>query len=307
MRFLSRRRCAASLSSTLSTSLSSLSARSLASSLGSSLTSLSAALAATICLTLGSASVAHAAPADLGTVVPGQLTVGVDANNKPYSYIDNDKMTGFDVELIRDIAAKLGLTATFRSQDFSGLLPGVAAHQLDMAAGSISITKERLKMVDFSDGYLWGLLSVTTLPGSPISSDIATVKGKRIGVVQGTIEDTYSTIYIPGAEVVRFPNTNAAFLSLRSKYIDGLFIDKTLVEGLKTKYPQMNLSDNLDISAENLPAGYPMRKGATALEAGVNKAIAELVADGTWMKLYTHFNPTYPTPSKLPPYKMTAN
>ena len=265
-------------------------------------------VAASVCLMLGSVSTAQAAPAaDLGTVVPGQLIVGVDANNKPYSYIDNDKMTGFDVELIRDVAAKLGLQASFRSQDFSGLLPGVVAHQLDMAAGSISITKERLKMVDFSEGYLWGLLSVTTLPGSPITSDVATVKGKRIGVVQGTIEDTYSTGYIPGAEVVRFPNTNAAFLSLRSKYIDGLFIDKTLVEGLKTKYPQLDLSDNLDISAENLPAGYPMRKGATALEAAVNKAITELVADGTWLKLYTRFNPTYPKPTVLPPYKMTAN
>lgn len=244
--------------------------------------------------------------ADVSTIESGKLMAGVDANNKPYSYIDNGKMTGFDVEFIRAIAAKLGLNATFRAQDFSGLLPSVANRQLDLAAGSISITKERLKMVDFSEGYVTGLLSVATLPGSPITDNVSSVKDKRIGVVQGTIEDTYSDTYLPGAQIVRFPNTNAGFLSLRSKYIDGLFIDRTLVEGLKTKYPQMNIHDALDISAANLPAGFPIHKDNPKLKAALDKAINELVADGTWMKLYTQFNPTYPKPTNLPPYEMTA-
>ncbi|HMC47724.1 MAG TPA: ABC transporter substrate-binding protein, partial [Caballeronia sp.] len=139
---------------------------------------------------LMAATSAHAD--DLGTLAPGKLMAGVDANNKPYSYIDNGKMTGFDVELLRAVGAKLGLSVDFRAQDFSGLLPSVSNQQIDLAAGSISITTDRLKMVDFSEGYLTGLLSVATLPDSAITSDKASVKDKRIGVVQGTIEDTYS-------------------------------------------------------------------------------------------------------------------
>ncbi len=241
---------------------------------------------------------------DFGTLTPGKLVAGVDANNKPYSYIDNGRMTGFDVELLRAAAAKLGLTTEFRAQDFSGLLPSVANQQIDLAAGSISITKERLKMVDFSEGYLTGLLSVATLPDSPITSDVASVKGKRIGVVQGTIEDTYSDSYLPGAQIVRFPNLNAGFLSMRSKYIDGYFVDKSLVEGLQGKYPQLNIADRLDISAVNLPAGFPVRKGNAKLEATLNKTLDELVADGTWLKLYLQFHPGYPKPANLPPYAM---
>ncbi|AJK50182.1 ABC transporter substrate-binding protein [Burkholderia plantarii] len=248
-----------------------------------------------------------AAPAfadDLGTLAPGKLIAGVDANNKPYSYVDNGRMTGFDVELLRAIGAKLGLQVEFRAQDFASMLPGVANRQLDVAAGSISITTDRLKMVDFSEGYLTGLLSVATLPDSPITADLATVKGKRIGVVQGTIEDTYAATYIPGAQVVRFPNLNAGFLQLRSRYIDGYFIDKTLAVGLQAKYPQLNLQDKLDISAVNLPAGFPLRKGNAKLAAALNRSIDALVADGTWLKLYKQFNPTYPTPASLPPYAM---
>ncbi|MFM0239175.1 substrate-binding periplasmic protein [Paraburkholderia phytofirmans] len=252
---------------------------------------------------VGAATAAHAAD-DVGTLTPGKIVAGVDANNKPYSYIDNGKMTGFDVELVRAIAAKLGLTADFRAQDFAGLLPSVANQQVDLAAGSISITKERLKMVDFSEGYLTGLLSVGTLPDSTIGADVTSVKDKRIGVVQGTIEDTYSQSYLPGAQIVRFPNINAGFLALRNKYIDGYFIDKTLLEGLQGKYPDLKLADKLDISASNLPAGFPMRKGNVKLEAAVNKAIGELVADGTWLKLYQQFNPGYPKPDPMPPYAM---
>jgi polar amino acid transport system substrate-binding protein len=253
-------------------------------------------------LLCGAAGMAHAE--DVGTLTPGKIIAAVDANNKPYSYIDNGRMTGFDVELIRAIAAKLGLTADFRSQDFAGMLPSVANQQVDIAAGSISITKDRLKMVDFSEGYLTGLLSVATLPGSTIDADVGSVKNKRIGVIQGTIEDTYSQSYLPGAQIVRFPNLNAGFLALRNKYIDGYFVDKTLVAGLQGKYPQMNIEDKLDISAANLPAGFPVRKGNAKLASALNKAIGELVADGTWLKLYQQFNPGYPKPAELPPYAM---
>lgn len=256
-------------------------------------------------LSFAAVTLAHAE--DVGTLAPGKLMAGVDANSKPYSYVDNGRMTGFDVELIRAIAAKLGLSAEFRAQDFSGLLPSVANQQLDMAAGSISITKERLKMVDFSEGYLTGLLSVAVLPGGTVTADKASVKGRRIGVVQGTIEDTYADTYLPGAEIVRFPNVNAGFLSLRSKYIDGYFIDKTLADGLRGKYPDLHIATPLNISAANLPAGFPMRKGNAKLAAAVNKAIDELVADGTWMKLYTRFNPGYPTPESLPPYPVKSS
>src|SRR5579871_5524368 len=86
-----------------------------------------------------------ASAADIGTLTPNQILVGVDTNNKPYSYIDKGKVTGFDVELIRAIAAKRGMSAEFRAQDFSGLLPSVASRQIDLAAGCISITNDRLK------------------------------------------------------------------------------------------------------------------------------------------------------------------
>jgi polar amino acid transport system substrate-binding protein len=244
--------------------------------------------------------------ADIGTLVPGQILVGVDTNNKPYSYIENGKVTGFDVELIRAIAAKRGMTADFRAQDFSGLLPSVSSQQIDLAAGCISITKDRLKIVDFSDGYVFDYLSVATLPGSTVTSDVASVKGRRIGVIQGTIEDTYWEKYLPGAQIVRFPNLTAGLMAFRNKYIDGYFIDKSLVDGLETKYPQLNITTKIDISALDQPAAFALHKGNAKLAEALNGTLKELVADGTWMKLYMQFHPGYKNPSPLPPYFLKA-
>ena len=256
-------------------------------------------------LTVLAATGAHAE--DAGTIMPDKLLVGVDANQKPNVYIDNGQITGFDAELLRAMGKKLGLTVEFRAQDLSVLLPSVSSGQVDIAASSISITPDRLKMVDFSEGYLVGFVSVATLPDSTISKDPASVRGKRIGVIQGTIEDTYASQYLPGAQIVRFPNLNAGFLSLRSKYIDGYFVDDSNVTAFKQQYPQLNLSDRIDISVVNLPVGFPMRKGNTKLKLALDKALAEIVADGTWFKVYREFYPDYPNPDKLPPYQMKTS
>jgi polar amino acid transport system substrate-binding protein len=246
-------------------------------------------------------SLAHAQGASDGTLTQGTMLIGVDANNKPYTYIDDGKMVGFDVDLLRSIAKEMNLKIDFRVQDFSGLLPAVVSRQVDVAAGCIGITNSRSKMVDFSDGYLLGILSLAALPGSPITNQIDSVKGRRIGVVQGTIEDTMSAQFVPGAEIVRFPNVNAGFLSMRSKYIDGYLIDKSQTDALMQKYPKIGLVSAIDLTANTLIAGYPMRKGNDAFKAEFNAALKTVAQNGTWQALYERYFPTYPVSKAFPP------
>ncbi|SFB35249.1 amino acid ABC transporter substrate-binding protein, PAAT family (TC 3.A.1.3.-) [Collimonas sp. OK607] len=245
-------------------------------------------------------SIAHGQSANDGTLTLGMMLVGVDANNKPYTYIDDGKMVGFDVDLLRSVAKEMNLKIDFRVQDFSGLLPAVVNRQVDVAAGCIGITNSRSKMVDFSEPYLLGILSLATLPGSPITSEIESVKGRRIGVVQGTIEDTLSDQFAPGAEIVRFPNVNAGFLSMRSKYIDGYLIDKSQTDALVQKYPKIGLVSAIDLTANTLIAGYPMQKGNEAFKAKFNAALKTVARNGIWQLLYEKYFPTYPVSKALP-------
>lgn len=94
------------------------------------------------------------------------------------------------------MAAKLGLKPQYVTQDFSSLLASVNNRQFDVAAASIAITKVREQLVDFTNGYLVGYLGVMAPPGAGITSRTS-LAGKRVAVMQGTIEDTYAPTYIP--------------------------------------------------------------------------------------------------------------
>ncbi|MEU1662369.1 ABC transporter substrate-binding protein [Streptomyces sparsogenes] len=239
-----------------------------------------------------------------GVATSGTLKIGTSNNTKPYTYQENGKLTGFDVDLITAVAHKLKLKPQFVSLEFAGLLPAVNNKQFDVAAAAVGITPPRKKMVDFSDGYLAGYFGVLTRPKSGITSDVASVKGKRIAVLQGSISDMNSGTFIPGAQIVRFPDNNTADLALKNNRVDGFFNDYEPNLAITKKYPDLHLKQPITVPATDFPAGWAVRKGNTKLLSGLNRALKEVVADGTWLKLYKKYFPQDPVPSssELPPY-----
>jgi polar amino acid transport system substrate-binding protein len=239
--------------------------------------------------------------ASLGLITPGVLKVGTTSNSKPYEYINGSgNLTGFDVDLVNAVAAKMGVKAQFVTQDFSSLLASVNNHQFDMAAASIAITKIREQLVDFTDGYLVGYLGVMAPPNSGITSRTA-LAGKRVAVIQGTIEDTYAPTYIPGAQIVRFPDANSAFLALQDHSVAAYFNDYVVDQSYQKQYASLHLQIPVKVAALNLPAGWAVHKGNTKLIAALNKALKQVVADGTWTRLYKEYFPSVPL-TPLPPY-----
>ncbi|MGO8448141.1 transporter substrate-binding domain-containing protein, partial [Rhizobium ruizarguesonis] len=79
---------------------------------------------------------------------------------------------------------------TFTGQEFSALLPSVANERFDVAVAEIGTTEARKKTVDFSDGYIAGYLSVLTADAG--IKDAGGLKGKRLSVVQGTLQEVYA-------------------------------------------------------------------------------------------------------------------
>ena len=94
---------------------------------------------------------------------------------------------------------------TFTGQDFSALLPSVANGRFDVAAAAIGTTEARKKTVAFSDGYLAGYLSV--LASDPSIKSAETLAGKRLGVVQGTLQEIYARAHFTSSDIVNFPTT----------------------------------------------------------------------------------------------------
>jgi polar amino acid transport system substrate-binding protein len=234
-----------------------------------------------------------------GLITPGQIRVASLGDAKPYTFTDESgEFTGFDVELFTDVAERIGIDdVVFTGQDFSGLLAAVANGQFDVGVAAIGITDERKETVDFSEGYLAGYLTVMGHPDAGID-DEDDLAGKRLGVVQGTLQEAYAVKNFTETELVRFPDNNAAISAVNSGAIDAHFLD---YEAAKEYAEQFGLVNAIDIPSFDAPAGFAIAKGNTEFQAALNEALAAAMEDGTWKELYEKWFPGSPMPEQYLP------
>jgi polar amino acid transport system substrate-binding protein len=249
----------------------------------------------------GSTSASSSAAADhpYGLIQAGTVRVASLGDSKPYTFADaQGNFTGFDVELFKDVAHRAGVdNVVFTGQDFSGLLSAVANGQFDAGVAAIGITDKRKQTVDFSDGYLAGYLTVITTKTSGIK-DADGLSGKRLGVVQGTLQEAYAVKNFTSANLVRFPDNNTAISAVNSGSVDAHFLD---YEAAKSYQEQFGLVSAADIPSFDAPAGFAVAKGKTAFKDALNKGLAEAMEDGTWKKLYEKWFPGSPMPEQYLP------
>jgi polar amino acid transport system substrate-binding protein len=257
------------------------------------------AVAAMLGLTACGGGAKAAADNPYGLITPGQLRVASLGDAKPYTFTGADgQFTGFDVELFRDVAKRMGVTdVVFTGQDFSAILPAVANGQFDAGVAAIGITDARKKTVDFSTGYLAGYLTVITKKDSGISSAEA-LAGRRLGVVQGTLQEAYAVKNLPQANLVRFPDNNAAISAVNRGSVDAHFLDH---EAAKAYIAQFGLVSAADIPSFDAPAGFALKRGNTALKGAFDKALVAAMEDGTWKALYEKWFPGSPMPAQYLP------
>lgn len=264
------------------------------------------ALAAATALVLSACASSAAGSSDsaaednpYGLITPGQIRVASLGDAKPYTFTDESgEFTGFDVELFTDVAERIGIDdVVFTGQDFSGLLAAVANGQFDVGVAAIGITDERKQTVDFSDGYLAGYLTVMASPDAGIS-DEGDLAGKRLGVVQGTLQEAYAVKNFTDTELVRFPDNNSAISAVNSGSVDAHFLD---YEAAKEYAAQYGLVNAIDIPSFDAPAGFAIAKGKPEFQAALNEALAAAMEDGTWKELYEKWFPGSPMPEQYLP------
>ncbi len=254
-------------------------------------------------ITLAALSLPKAWAADnpYNLIDPKTISVGTMGDAKPYTFTTADgAFTGFDIELFLNVVERMGFKkdqVLFTGQDFSALLPSVANGRFDVAVAAIGNTEKRRETVDFSDGYLAGYLSVLT-PDAKIT-DAAALKGKRLGVVQGTLQEIYAQKHFTGADLVRFPDNNSAIVGLNNGTIDAHFLDYEAAKDYAKRYPQLKIAIN--IPSFDAPAGFVVRKGNNALREALNKGLHAAMQDGTWKKLHEKWFPGTPMPAQYLP------
>jgi polar amino acid transport system substrate-binding protein len=225
----------------------------------------------------------------LGLHTPGTLTVGTQSGGPPTSCLNSaGRYTGYDNELLRAIAAKLGLRIAFAGTDFAGLLAQVAGRRFDVASASIVATDKRRRTVGFTNGYDFGYLSLIVPSGSRIGSFDDLHAGQRIGVVQGTVEEAY-VVDALHLEPVKFPDFTTLYTCVKSHQVDAWVAPA--VEAMKVLRP----GDTAGIADYTFGLGsfiaYPVAKDNQPLIDALNAGLDAVIADGTWSQLYTDWVP----------------
>lgn len=257
-------------------------------------------------LCIGSGLVSPAAAADdnpYGLIDAKTISVGTMGDAKPYVFtLADGTFTGFDIELFRNVASRIGFKpdqVIFTGQEFSALMPSVANGRFDVAVAAIGTTDARKKTVDFSDGYLAGYLSVLTADKAITSAD--GLKGKRLGVVQGTLQEIYATKNFVGTDLVKFPDNNSAISALNNGTVDAHFLDYEAAKQFGERYPDLKIAVN--IPSFDAPAGFVLRKGNDKFREALNTALHAAMQDGTWKTLYEKWFPGSPMPDQYLPKK----
>lgn len=211
----------------------------------------------------------------------GTLRVALEGTYPPFNYRDDKgELAGFDVDIAKALANKLGVKPEFTTTEWSGILAGLQAGKYDVIVNQVAATDKRRETFDFSEPYVVSSpqLIVRANETRPLAT-AGDLKGKKIGVGQGS---NYADLArsIEGAEVKVYPGAPEYLQDLATGRIDVALNDSLLIPYLaqKTKLP---IKAGAPIGAVESNA-IPFRKGNPMFKQAIDKALADVKADGSF-------------------------
>ena len=236
--------------------------------------------------TAAATEIATEAPAEtaagLKTVEPGKLIMSTNATFPPYEMIaDDGSFEGIDVEIAGAIAAKLGLELVVDDMDFSAALLAVQQGKSDIVMAGVSVTEDRLLVMNFSDSYATGVQTVIVKEGSDVTMD--NLGEKMIGCQKATTGYIYASDSPENGgygedHVTAFDNGASAVQALLNGQVDCVIIDDAPAQEFVSANPGLTTLEGAWVE-EQYAIG--LNKDNAGLLDAVNQALAELTADGT--------------------------
>jgi len=230
-----------------------------------------------------------------GSTEMEKLSLATSADFPPYEYIgDNGAYAGIDIEIAQAIADKLGRELVVENMDFDSIVGAVSTGKSDMGMAGLTVTPDRLESVDFSTSYAKGIQAVIVKEDSPITTvDDLYAEGAtyKVGAQLSTTGDIYFGDDISeGLTTCTLEEYQAgadAVAALSSGKIDAVIIDNEPAKSFVAANSGLKILDT-KYADEDYAIAFP--KGSALVEE-VNKALEELIADGTVQKIVETYIP----------------
>ena len=245
----------------------------------------------------------------------GRLVAGTSADYPPFAFYNASyALDGFDVALIRLIGQKLGVQVDVQDYAFDGLSSALQIGQINVAIAAISVTPERQQQLGFSSIYYSGQEGMLAGQNSAINSitSVDALAPYRVGVQAGSVYETWLRTSLvdsgrmPAANLLVYPRIDGALTDVQAGRIDVVVLDLLPAQDFLKQGGLKLVGQGL--SQQSFAIALPIT--SVALRDQLNRALGELVADGSLAALYQQYglNSTgvIPVPTPTPAPQPTA-
>jgi lysine/arginine/ornithine transport system substrate-binding protein len=222
---------------------------------------------------------------------------GVDASYPPFeSKGANGQLVGFDIDLGNEICKRMNAKCVWVQSEFDGMIPALKAKKFDGVLSSMSMTPQREEQIAFSDKLFNTPTRLVAKKGSNVMPTVDSLKGKSVGVEQGTIQETYAKTYWEpqGVKVVPYADQDQVYADLVSGRLDAALQDAVQAD---LGFLKTSRGAGFDFAGAAIDdpktlgngAGIGLRKEDTDLKVKIDKAIGDMIKDGTYKKIEARY------------------
>jgi ABC-type amino acid transport substrate-binding protein len=227
------------------------------------------------------------------TLKEGVLTIGDDIPYPPFEYREGGTEVGFDIDLINEIATRLGVTTEIIDTDFGTIFTQLATGRFDLVIAAATITPEREKEVDFSNPYFNAQQSLTVNTGErpDITSWQDLGEGDVVGVQKRTTGEMWALDNLPDTVEIRsFPEGPDGYTALEAGVVDAVINDESTALAEVANRPGLELVETIPTGEAY---GIAVNPANPELLTAVNEQLQAIVDDGTYEQIFAKY-PTLP-------------
>jgi arginine/lysine/histidine transporter system substrate-binding protein len=212
----------------------------------------------------------------------GKIVLGTSPDYPPYEFINSNKdVVGFDIEIAKQIAKDLGVTLEIKQMEFKGLLGALETGNIDFVLAGMTPDEERRKSVDFSKIYYNAVQTIVVRAED--KDKIKTtedLKGKKIGVQKGTIQEAIAKEQVSGAEAKALGKITDLVMALKSKNLDAAIIEGPVAQAYVNANKDLVISE-IKLKVEEAGSAVALKKGNEELVKSIDKTLDKLIKDKT--------------------------
>ena len=238
---------------------------------------------------LATAAIAAAAFATTAIAEDKVVRMGSEGYYPPFNFFDaSGQVIGFDIDIGNALCAEMQVKCEWVTTDWAGIIPALNSNKFDTIIASMSITDKRKEVVSFSAPYYFNgsqfIVAKDSGLGAATPGDLP---GKVIGTQEGTLEVTTLEKFFPDSELRLYPKLDDALLDMTTGRLDAVYASQVVLGQWLTKDDGAccELVGEPTRSDGNQGTGIAVRQEDTELLQALDKAIAAIMANGTYDKI----------------------